>query len=324
MTFRSIRLALLFSCATLPLAAATAADAVFPMIVFPMVFQDGFEPGFQIVTPEIVVAPGEEATYCYYLRTPNKATLGVQRFSSTMQAGMTHLILFSTNDSAWNDVEWQPDGTLANSGCGLGGAGGFAGWMYAAQELVAALHIPDDDGSGQPLAIEVLANRHVFVQMHVLNVTDSPMTTSAVIKAQALVPGTAYTKTSSYLADNISFAIPPMSISSVSKICPTPAGSKFWQLSTRTYHLATEAKISDGASDLVITTDWEHPASITYAAPFHTFAPAGMTYACTYNNPNPFTITAGESEQTDEACMGIGYFFPAAHPAICINNTLFP
>jgi len=288
------------------------------------VFQDGFEPGFQILTPEIVVAPGEEVTWCYYVRTPNSATLGVQRWSSTMRAGMQQLILFGTYDSGWNVSEWQPEGTLTNSACSLGGAGGFAGWMYAAHDLFDSLDIPADDGSGTPLAIEVLPNQPVFVQMHLVNLTDAPLTASALVKAEALVPATPFTKTSTFLADNINISIPAMGTATVPEICPTPASTKFWYLTTRTHKFATEAKISDGASDLVVTTDWEHPASIAYVTPnFHAFA-TGMSYACSYTNPNNFSIHAGDSEQTDEACMAIGYFFPALHPAICFNHTPLP
>jgi len=258
------------------------------------------------------------------VKTPNTATLGVRRWSSKMQTGMNQLILFGTYDSGWNVTEWQPEGTLTNSACGLGGAGGFAGWMYAAHNLLDSLDIPADDGSGTPLAMEVLPNQPVFIQMHLVNLTAAQMAASALVKAEALVPATAFTKTSTFLADNLNISIPPMGTATVSDICPTPASAKFWQLTTRTHKFATQAKISDGASDLVITTDWEHPNSIVYTPPFHTFSAAGMTYACSYSNTNNFSLHAGDSEQTDEACMAIGYFFPALHPAICINHTLLP
>jgi hypothetical protein len=103
-----------------------------------------------------------------------------------------------------------------------------------------------------------------------------------------------------------------------------PPAVKFWWLSTRTHKFATEAKISDIGADLVVSSDWEHPATQVYSAPFHTFSSgpgSGLTYRCTYSNPTFGPITEGDSEVTDEACYGIGYFFPATHPAICLDSS---
>lgn len=297
-------------------AIATTVDAI---------FQDGFEPGFQIVVPEIVVGPSEATTYCYYFRTPNTAALGIRRWASTMRAGMHHLILYATYDNTWTPVEVEPPGTLLTaSPCGTFPVGVYPGWIYAAHNPTEELVMPADDGSGSPLATEVPANQPMFLQMYLLNTTDTALTVSALLKAEALVPGETYVKTAAYLTANVSFSIPQMSSGiQVSETCAVPPAVKFWRLSTRTHKQATEAKISDIGADLVVTTDWEHPAAATYSAPFHTFSTgmgAGLTYRCTYTNPTNRTITSGDSEELDEVCFGVGYFFPAAHPAICFNS----
>jgi len=33
------------------------------------------------------------------------------------------------------------------------------------------------------------------------------------------------------------------------------------------------------------------------------------------------TIHSGPSLQTDEVCMGIGYFFPSTGPKFCVDST---
>jgi hypothetical protein len=57
-----------------------------------------------------------------------------------------------------------------------------------------------------------------------------------------------------------------------------------------------------------------------WTAPFYTFAADQLTYECTYNNAGNTTIRSGLVDATDEACMAIGYFFPATGPLLCVDN----
>lgn len=281
------------------------------------VFRDGFEPpGFEVQTPDIVVAPGVEGTWCYYFRTPNPDTLGIRRWASTMTPGMHHLILFTTTD------EVQPPGSLTQGPC-AGGSGEIPEWNYAAHDLAEELVLPADDGGGTPLAIEIAPDQAAFLQMHVVNDSAEPITVSASLVAEALAPGVDYTRTATYLTTNINLSIPPGAVGyTVEETCPTPDGVKFWWLSTRTHRFATLAEIRDADVQLVVSTDWEHPEVATFPPPdFHAFASGGLTYQCTYNNPTNVTINFGDSELTDENCIGIGYFFPANDGArFCVNS----
>jgi hypothetical protein len=285
------------------------------------VFQYGFEPGFQVLTPPIVVAPGASATWCYYFHTPNAGSMGIRRWSSAMTAGTHHMILYTTHDAGWNPVDWQPPGTLTQNPCSLTGAGGgFAAWTYAAHEPSQSLVFPPDDGTGAPIAVEVPAGQTAFLQMYVVNAGVAPITASAMLQAEGLDPAVIYTKTATYLTYADLF-IPTGSSISTQYTCATPAGAKFWWLSTRTHQFATQSKIINSGSDVVVSTDWQHPAAATFTAPgFFQFSPGGLTYQCTYNNFSGGPITDGDDEATRENCIGIGYFFPAIHPASCLNN----
>ena len=58
--------------------------------------------------------------------------------------------------------------------------------------------------------------------------------------------------------------------------------------------------------------------------PFYTFTSGTLTYECTYTNNGDnanSTIVSGPSAQTNEMCMGVGYFFPATGPRFCLNST---
>ena len=279
---------------------------------FDVLFQDGFQFGFHVQSPQIALASGEEATYCYYFRTPNATAFGVNRWRSHLVAGMGHVILFTTT------TEQQPAGTLSTS-CTLPSGGG---WQYAAHDLDEQLVFPSDDGSGTPLGAEITAGKFAVLQMYAVNITSQPFTTSAYLSAEALDPANMYTKSAAYMTFNSNLSLPPMASSMAQNTCPAPAASKFWLLTTRTHRYATQSKISNNGSDVVVSNDWQHPAVATFVTPnFVTFA-SGLTYHCDYFNSSNFTLHSGDSEVSDEVCMGIGYFFPAdTGPKLCINNT---
>lgn len=279
-------------------------------------------PGFQVQTPGVEIAPGEEATWCYYFQTPNSATLGIRRWTSTLGPGVHHAILFTTYDTNWDPIDAQPPGTLTQDPCGYGVAGGYAAWTYAAHSVAEELALPGDDGAGTPLAVEVAAGQPAYLRMHFVNSGTEPITSSVFLGAEALAPAVGYTKTATYLTYNGNISIPPGAVGDTeTQTCAAPEEVEFWWLSTHTHRNATEAKIRDGATTLVITTDWESPSATLFSAPtFYAFSASGLTYECTYNNVGAGTITSGDSEVSDETCIGIGYFFPATRPMFCYNS----
>ena len=69
------------------------------------------------------------------------------------------------------------------------------------------------------------------------------------------------------------------------------------------------------------SSDWEHPGAKTWmSTPFYSFASGKLTYECTYNNTTNRTILTGDSAQTDEMCMAVGYFFPADNAKWCFDG----
>jgi hypothetical protein len=287
------------------------------------VFIDGFDPfpAFQIQTPDIVVAPGESTTYCYYFRAATTESIGVNHWSSTKSPGMHHLIAYAAYDTNWAPVERQPPGTLVQSSCGFS-SGGVATWLYAAHHPTQDLALPADDGSGKALGMEIQSGQPLFVEIYVHNTADLPLTATALLRAEGLPHGALYAKMATYLTTSTNIAIGPNATGVlVTQTCPTPANVKFWWLSTRTHMRAVSSRILDGASPLVVNSNWEDPQAAVYTQPgFYTFASGGLTYECTYDNPTGDVIQFGESEDTNEVCMGIGYFFPADHPSVCVNN----
>lgn len=277
--------------------------------------------GFQIVSKEVTIDPGQEITYCYYFRTPNTEPMVIKKWSSAMTPGSHHMIMFTTTD----DV--MPPGTLSSSGCGLGGSGlNLPVWQYAAQIPMNELVLPSDDGTGKPLGQEIPANTPGFFQMHYLNSTDAPLTVSVTLNAEAYDAGIAYTRTAAFITYNSQISIPDGVTNYVQeKTCSVPAGSKFWLMSTHAHKQAVKTEVLNGppaSTDVAFeSTDWEHPGAATWmTAPFFAFDTDQLTYRCTYNNTTGRTITSGDSAETDEMCMATGYYFPATKPLLCLNN----
>lgn len=121
--------------------------------------------GFQLRSPDIEIASGEEVTYCWYTTIDIDQAVAVKKWSSTMTEGSHHLIVYFTGS------EQAPDDTVTQDCGGFGGGGGGAPpvWTYSAQTPEAENAMPTGVG------MTVNAQQKLFVQMHYLNVTPNPI-----------------------------------------------------------------------------------------------------------------------------------------------------
>ncbi|HET7506171.1 MAG TPA: hypothetical protein VFK02_34365 [Kofleriaceae bacterium] len=304
------------------LAAACGTDAGGPGSGPP----DGSGPparGFQVVSPEVTIMPGQEITYCYYFHTPNTETMVIKKWSSDMTPGSHHMIMYTTASDE------MPPGTLSTMSCGGFALGNVPSWTYSAQTPTNEVALPSDDGAGVPLGQEIAPATPAYFQMHYLNATDAPIRAHVTLNAEAYEAGASYTRTAAYVTYNGDISIPPGATDHLETMtCNVPAGAKFWVLSTHAHKQAVKTEIKDGmpASTAIpfTSTDWEHPgATMWSSAPFYTFATGKLTYECTYDNVGDnakSTIVDGPSAAINEMCMATGYYFPATKPLICFNN----
>jgi hypothetical protein len=193
------------------------------------------------------------------------------------------------------------------------------------------------DGVGLPFA----AATNIVLNMHFIN----PGTTTLYpkVKLNILLATNVQYKAASMVSFNVGINVPPATASgpgtqTVSGTCSgLPAGTKFFTMSTHTHKHATAAVInfvSGGASQEIVHTgssptypavqqqgtgtDWEHPGVALWNAPDYLTVNAGdsFTYSCTYENQDPTTaVRVGETAASNEMCMAVGYYFPAATPS---------
>lgn len=280
--------------------------------------------GFQIISKDVVIPPGEEHTYCYYFRTPNTEPMVIKSWRSVMAPGSHHMIMFTTGQT-----DKMPPGTVSEANCGLTVQGAsLPVWTYAAQNADTTVELPSDDGTGKPLGQEIAPNTAGFFQMHYLNTTENPLTVHVTLNANAYDAGVAYTRTEAFISFNSQIMIGAGATGVVAaKTCNAPAGAKFWMLSTHAHKQAVKTEVVNGPADgtdvAFMSTDWEHPGAKMFTGPFYTFDSGKFTYRCTYDNVGDnagHPITTGDSAATDEMCMGTGYYFPATKPLFCYNN----
>jgi hypothetical protein len=284
-------------------------------------------PGFIIETPAVQIDPGQAIAYCYYFDAPTAATLGIGRFSVDFAYSTAHVIVYNTySNSGGAPTDREPPGTLSSSNCGLTASTNdtYARRVFSAHSSSETLNMPADDGGGQPLAIELLVGQPMFIEMYFVNPSGSPVNASVRLRANGLATGDLYTKTATYMTYNGSISIAPFSTSTATDACAVPPSVKFWWFSTYTHQYATAATLSNstGPTTIVSSANFAMPTIAQFSAPaFYQFgATDKLTYSCDYTNSTPNTIHSGENYQTDENCVGIGYFFPATQPLICFNN----
>ena len=165
--------------------------------------------------------------------------------------------------------------------------------------------------------------------MHYLNSTDGPLTVHVKLSAYAMADNTPYTETDAYVTYNQDISIPMHSTGTdVTATCPTPAGAKFWTMSTHSHKQSVETKVTDGATMVVDSTDWEHPTVTNWnTGAFFTYASNTVTWTCHYKNDGGTAVPdnsgsiihAGPHATTDEMCMATGYFFPATGPKFYVQ-----
>jgi hypothetical protein len=272
--------------------------------------------GFQIVSPSVDVLPGTEVTFCYYFHTPNTTDMAIKQWVSHMTGASHHMILFFTPS------DQEVPGTLTTTRCGFAANSTGPVWAYAAQTADAQASLPADDGNHVPVSQNVKAGQSGFLLMHFLNATDAVVPAHVELNALAYDEGVQTTPAAPYVtySTRISLAAAPSvnapTTGSVSGDCNVDPTAKFYVFTTHTHKQGVRAIIKDGATQVFAAASWDHPGEQRWStAPFFSFTSGKLSYECDYSNPNNYAIKSGDNMTTDETCMAIGYFFPAATSA---------
>jgi hypothetical protein len=269
--------------------------------------------GYQIATPlnGIAVQPGQEAFLCYYRTLPNTAAVDIGSFQSWMTPGSSHhFITYQVGSGAAGGFGSQPDGTMVS--CAFGGGT----WMYATSLAGQIIEMKMPTGVGLPIA----AGTQIMLNMHFIN----PGSTVAYpqVKLNLNYVQNIQYKAAAMYSFNASINVPAASAAgpgtqTVSGACTAPAGSNFFVMTSHTHKHATTTNVNflhaGQTTNIVHTTDWEHPDVGVWTAPNFLTVQSGdsFTYSCAYSNTSSSAVTVGDTAASNEMCMAIGYYFPA-------------
>lgn len=276
--------------------------------------------GFQVTSPPITVEPGQDVTWCWYFRTPNQATLAVKRFASQLGPAARGVVFFTTTENG-RPAERRPAGDVSIAGCELYTGTTRPNWRYAGYGASDALDFPTDDGQGRPVAMEIEPTSAGVLMMHFKNEGTTPVTSRVTLAAEGL-DDPIYTPTATLLSYDATIAIPAYGSGyGVMKDCAVPAGAQFWSLTTFAHKRAVHTAVIDGQDVPFASTDYAQPGRfVRTTPPFLGFAAGAMRTQCAYESPLGFIVRTGPSQQSDEQCLGIGYFFPGTTPRLCHNG----
>ncbi len=259
----------------------------------------------------IAVQAGQESFLCYYRTLPNTAEVDVGSYQSWMTPGSSHhFITYLVGSGSAGGFGAQPDKTLIS--CAFGGGT----WMFATSLAGQIIEMKMPDGVGLPLA----AGTQVMLNMHFINPTSTVAYPQVKLNLN-YVQSIQY-KAAAMTSFNTQINVPPATAAgpgtqTVSGTCTAPAGSNFFLMTTHTHKHATLAQVNyvhnGQTTNIVHTTDWEHPDVGLWNAPNFLTVQAGdsFNYSCTYSNTSSSYVMVGDTAATNEMCMQIGYYYPA-------------
>ncbi len=265
--------------------------------------------GFQIVTPPgtYTVQPGQEIFPNYCATVPGNVEFDVGTIQSWMTPGSSHEL-----------IDYQ-GGTDTTGACTLGANK----WLYAASipgEIV-ELKMPDGVGVALPASTQIILN------MHFANLGTSSLQPQ--VKVNFLRARNLQYTAGEMVSFNTQIDVPAASggdawrTQTVQGTCSVPAGANFFAFGAITNSHATTADVNFASggvtTNIVHTTDWQNPdVGVWLASPFFaTYDGDAFTYSCSYSNPGTQPVTVGETAQSNEKCLSVGYYFPASTTASC-------
>jgi hypothetical protein len=267
---------------------------------------------FEITTPGVVVAPGDERTHCYYTTVPVDRDVGVSRWTSTMSLGSHHMIVYALPSS-----DGHPEGIEED--CNVISGTSIPAWTYSAQTPTSDFPMPEGVG------FSLEAEQKIVIEMHYLNASTDPLTASVTLTGEIYAEDETYEPAAAFITYNSEISIDPLDTGEAGGECEVPDGARFFAMSTHAHRRATRTEVMDGGDMVFESDDWEHPGAVTWdEEPFFEFASGALTYGCEYLNDLDMEVVDGPSAVTNEMCMAVGYFFPAERRVLCINDTILP
>jgi hypothetical protein len=256
--------------------------------------------------------------------TPNRKPIDIAAFQLNATGGTHHFVLWEylgthrAPADFWKGIDYA-------AGCvGLGPQDGFSTTanLFGMQFSHARVQFPPG------IAVRLEPGSIVYPNLHIRNYTTAPMMAEAVFNLIPAPKGTVQHHAQSLTVGTFQIDIPPRGSASFTGEWHTNVPLNLVQLSTHEHHRGTQVsvhRVDAGGADLgemVVTTDWEHPAEHWFTDPMRLEAGEGLRFRCDWQNPDDHAVHFGVTTD-DEMCFATGYFYTdddavPAPPAGCI------
>lgn len=262
---------------------------------------------------ELSVAPGEETVQCQFVQMPSdKGEMAVSNAHHTYSEGSHHFLLFRT------ELTEIPEGGDQLTPCEEGDAewmGHVRGVVYAAQDAEGSFGFP----AGVGMTFE--PGEVMLMQSHYLNTSGAQLDARIDVSLELANPAEVTDEAGIIFYYNPKISVPPMGSSTATLTCPVStdinlafASSHMHKRGSHFVATTDDSGAMAQAGDALYTTqDWEEPVPRVFAddeSALTISSGSTISYTCTFDNPDPFTVLSGPSADTNEMCMFVGMYWP--------------
>jgi hypothetical protein len=266
----------------------------------------------QVVSPEIMVAPGANITMCSYVSVPIASQIDVIGSNGKQSLGGHHAIVYIARMAKPIDTHECTEQDMLNVSY-LAGVG--------AEGATALSKVPDG------IAFRIPANAPLMIQTHWINATNAPITGQAYINLQTTPVSTARVPADLFSVVNTSFDIPAGMTGTASTTCVLKEDKSFFYLGGHEHqwgtHFKAEQVSAAGAATTLYEKDWQvefefNPPVNTYpaATPLTIKAGDAIKATCTWDN----TGNAKDLTFPTDMCVTFGFYFPGHGEIDCVDG----
>jgi hypothetical protein len=249
-----------------------------------------------LVADAFDIEPGEEFVRCQRFANPFGQDVAVQKVETFMTSGSHHLFVFVGDNPADNE-----DGELeACSGLTFGPN------LHLSQRSHDVTRFPP--GVGRAFA----GKQGVRLQIHYLNSSEDVVHTEVSATISATMPDQVPILAAGVFINTFGIGVAPLSKGVAKNSCGVPKDIELFEATSHMHHHGVHftARSSDGQL-LYDTQQWAEPPAWTFEPPRHIPAGSTIDIRCDYQNDTPYSLTFGESADTNEMCIFTGAYYPA-------------
>ncbi len=289
------------------------------------------EKQFTLNFPDIQVQPGPggENTQCVWMKLDNDQEIRVHQIHDVLSTSSHHLIVYRDDMDTTEQttpVDCQPFTGALN-------ASGMIEPIIITQTKDDMLTLPDG------VAYTLAPHQMIKIEMHYINIKDTPQTANAVVNFFDADPATITDEAAVLFTGSPDIDIKKMSD-------PTTHGAftlhefftvpDYLDLSTSHVFAITGHEHQMGTGVLVNVADsptgtmtpvynptsflWSEPPTQRQDPGFAVKKGGGFDFTCTYQNTSDQNIGFGESA-TDEMCFFWAYYYPSQGSKVCVHTS---